>query len=430
MVGEDPRLFAVNQAPPAALRSPSGSPASTVERTGIDLTFPFRGLRRLRDLVGGASSAAASSATTAAGTTASVRGRRDRDRLVGHDRPRHDAGPAADGDGDADADSRGEPQGAGGRLRRWWATTDRSFFVWGVASYLIVLGVVLALSLRQSDGHLVYVLDDPAIHQSVASNLLHHGTWGVVPGHFESASSSPLWTIVLAGYLILPVPASSAPLLLNMAAAVAVIAILGAEPDGAAAGRRRPADAVAVTLLVAVVLFLPGLTLVGMEHTLHMATVLGGGRAVPPAGDGRAGALGPVAPLRAAGAGDVRAARDRVRRPGGGRRPDGAVRAPGRGPTRRGARAATVIEAGLTGLAGAVPMASSPSATTSAARAGCPTRCWPRAGVERPRQVGVPDGHRAVHQRSARRRPDRGPARRARPGGRPPAGSRSRPSVA
>ncbi len=147
--------------------------------------------------------------------------------------------------------------------------------MWGVASYLIVLGVVLALSLRQSDGHLVYVLDDPAIHQSVASNLLHHGTWGVVPGHFESASSSPLWTIVLAGYLILPVPASSAPLLLNMAAAVAVIAILGANQTVLRPGRRRPADAVAVTLLVAVVLFLPGLTLVGMEHTLHMATVLG-----------------------------------------------------------------------------------------------------------------------------------------------------------
>ena len=209
MVGEDPRLFAVNQAPSAALRSPSGSPASTVERTGIDLTFPFRGLRRLRGLVGGASPAASSSATTAAGTTASVTAAVTTTGSSATADPATTAGPATDGDGDAAG--RGETQGAGGRLRRWWATTDRSFFVWGVASYLIVLGVVLALSLRQSDGHLVYVLDDPAIHQSVASNLLHHGTWGVVPGHFESASSSPLWTIVLAGYLILPGPGVVGP---------------------------------------------------------------------------------------------------------------------------------------------------------------------------------------------------------------------------
>ena len=122
MVGEDPRLFAVNQAPSAALRSPSGSPASTVERTGFDLTFPFRALRRLRGLVGGASATAAVTATGSSATTD----------------PATTAGAAADGDGDADADGRGESRAAGGRLRRWWATTDRSFFVWGVASYLIV----------------------------------------------------------------------------------------------------------------------------------------------------------------------------------------------------------------------------------------------------------------------------------------------------
>ena len=39
--------------------------------------------------------------------------------------------------------------------------------------------------------------------------------------------------------------------------------------------RHRPLDAVAVVILVVVILFLPALTVLGMEHTLHMTLVLG-----------------------------------------------------------------------------------------------------------------------------------------------------------
>jgi hypothetical protein len=152
----------------------------------------------------------------------------------------------------------------------------RPFVTWGVASYVVVLGVILALAAREAEGHVIYVLDDPAIHQSVARNLVDHGTWGVEPGHFQSASSSPLWTILLAGYLLLaPFAASAGPLLLNVVASVAVIAVLGGNQSALRPSRHRPIEAAAVAVLVTVVLFLPGLTVVGMEHVVHMGLVLG-----------------------------------------------------------------------------------------------------------------------------------------------------------
>jgi hypothetical protein len=150
------------------------------------------------------------------------------------------------------------------------------FFRYGAASYLFVIGAVLVRALSRSEGKLVYVIDDPAIHLSVARNLAEHGTWGVVPGHFESASSSPLWTIALATWIkLVPGPDSVAPLALNIAAALAAIAVLGAGQRIVQPSWRRPFDVVAVAVLVTIVLFLPGLAMTGMEHSLHIALVLG-----------------------------------------------------------------------------------------------------------------------------------------------------------
>ena len=237
MVGEDPRLSATKQVPSAegpvaltgtiprgsAVTSPPTGPASTAEYFAVPPT----------------------------GTDTATR---------------PEVAPAASAPGH-------RPVGAD-RVRHWWARRDRSFLLWGVASYAVVLAVLLALSLRAADGHLVYVLDDPAIHQSVAANLVDHGTWGVDAGHFQSASSSPLWTLLLGAYLIASPVASAGPLLLNAVASVAVIAVLGANQSVLAPTRRRLGDAAGVAVLVTIVLFLPGLTLVGMEHVVHMALVL------------------------------------------------------------------------------------------------------------------------------------------------------------
>src|SRR5690606_30211981 len=68
--------------------------------------------------------------------------------------------------------------------------------------------------------------------------------------------------------------AHALPLVLNLVAGVAVIWLLAGEQSALRPARSRPLDAAATVLLVTVVLFLPGLALVGMEHTLHVALVL------------------------------------------------------------------------------------------------------------------------------------------------------------
>ena len=151
-----------------------------------------------------------------------------------------------------------------------------AFTVWGVAAYGVTLAGALVLALVVTGGRLVYVIDDPAIHLSIAGNLADHGTWGVEAGRFQSASSAPLWTLLLALWdRLLPGGAAVAPLALSVAACVAIVAVLGATQDVLQPARRRPLDAVATAALVVVVLFLPGLTMVGMEHALQAALVLG-----------------------------------------------------------------------------------------------------------------------------------------------------------
>lgn len=152
---------------------------------------------------------------------------------------------------------------------------SRAFFRWAVAIDAVITSVVLAACLRTSDGKLVYVLDDPAIHLSIARNLAEHGTWGVVPGHFESASSSPLWTTILAaGVAVLPAGEEALAFVLNALFGVVVLALVARAQTSLHPSRRRPLDLAATVVVVVAVLFLPAMALVGMEHLLHIALLL------------------------------------------------------------------------------------------------------------------------------------------------------------
>ncbi len=159
----------------------------------------------------------------------------------------------------------------------------RTFRRWGVGAFLVVFGALLALSLRGTGGRLVYLIDDPAIHLSMASNLVHNGTWGVVPGEFQSASSSPVWTLLLSGWVALasaarfvgiPLRDTVGPLVVNVVAAVWVIEVIARRQRVLAPTHRRPLDVAAVAGLVVGVLFLPALALLGMEHILQIGLVL------------------------------------------------------------------------------------------------------------------------------------------------------------
>lgn len=145
------------------------------------------------------------------------------------------------------------------------ARSDLAALAVGLLACALACGVVVWLALRQTGGHLVYALDDPYIHMAVAADLVRHGTWGINPQEFAGTSSSPLWTLLLAGLWRVFGVADAWPLGLNLAAAAGVVV--------ACWHLLRPVvrSWALAALLVGMVLFacLPTLVLIGMEHTLH-----------------------------------------------------------------------------------------------------------------------------------------------------------------
>ena len=155
------------------------------------------------------------------------------------------------------------------------ASARRTFFRIGAASSLVVTGVLLVASLVRNDGHLLYVIDDAGIHLSLARQLATHGTWGPFAGHYASASSSPGWTLLLAGLSLGHVGLLHVlPVVLNVAAGLWIIWLFARHQDYLLPRDRQWVAYLLVAVLPVVLWFLPGLAMVGMEHALHAALVL------------------------------------------------------------------------------------------------------------------------------------------------------------
>ncbi len=156
-----------------------------------------------------------------------------------------------------------------GRRERSHTPSQRDVFVFASLVFLGLLGATAVVSANSHGGTFVYALDDPYIHLTLARNLREHGTWGITPGHYESASSSPGWTLLLTLALSLPIPAVWVPLLLCAAAGVWLLWGLTSMPVldrfGSPSGLR-----VALVLLP-ITLGLVPLAFTGMEHLLHAA---------------------------------------------------------------------------------------------------------------------------------------------------------------
>ena len=138
----------------------------------------------------------------------------------------------------------------------------------------------------RNGGHFVYALDDPYIHLAMADNLAFHGTWGVDPGVFESASSSPAWTVLASlGLIVLPVSDLWVPLMLNVGAGLWILwQFARIDPFR----RLPPPVRWAGLLLLGLPLGLVHVTFIGMEHLLHAALVLAVVTRVPALFDGDA----------------------------------------------------------------------------------------------------------------------------------------------
>ena len=145
---------------------------------------------------------------------------------------------------------------------------------WPFAAAAGVLVAFIAVyfwaALKQNDGHFVYAQDDPYIHLAMARTLVVHGVWGVTPDQFAPASSSPLWTVLLATIRGIGAEAEWWPFAINVAASLMVLRVADRLMPLVAA----PAARFLALLTFIVVLPLPTLAFIGMEHTLHIACVI------------------------------------------------------------------------------------------------------------------------------------------------------------
>lgn len=141
---------------------------------------------------------------------------------------------------------------------------------WPLVAALLVTFVSILLTergiLRDTGGVFMYPLDDPFIHMQIARNLAFHGVWGINPQEFASASSSLLYTLLLALLSKLFTAQVVIPFIVNCIAACFLLAVIHRWLL-----RMEVGDRVRAVILVGLVIFLPLPVLVmsGMEHTLQ-----------------------------------------------------------------------------------------------------------------------------------------------------------------
>jgi hypothetical protein len=138
-----------------------------------------------------------------------------------------------------------------------------------IATLLILAGLLLITSqqiLSQTGGHYCYPLDDTFIHMSIAKNFALHGMWGINAQEYSAASSSPLYTIILAALFKIGINSIWMPFYVNVFFAMLLIITT----DKLLQHFRMIASARFVTLLL-IILLVPVTVMVasGMEHLLH-----------------------------------------------------------------------------------------------------------------------------------------------------------------
>ena len=158
-------------------------------------------------------------------------------------------------------------------MKRTGASFPATLWPFLVASILFTGGVAtLALSSYHANGnHLVYALDDAYIHMAIAKNLLQNHCFGVTPYEFSSSSSSPLWTLLLATVYTFTGVAALPPLVLNYLFGVCSLLVAFRIMRFYALS---PLQSLFGLLLFTFITPLVPLVLAGMEHILHIFTVL------------------------------------------------------------------------------------------------------------------------------------------------------------
>lgn len=84
------------------------------------------------------------------------------------------------------------------------------------AAYLGIILVLFTVLYYLNESHFIYVLDDPYIHMTIAKHFSTSGQWALNGLTFSSATSSPLWTLLISLIFFFTGPAAIIPFILNI----------------------------------------------------------------------------------------------------------------------------------------------------------------------------------------------------------------------
>lgn len=151
------------------------------------------------------------------------------------------------------------------------------FLLISITMYLSVCALYYFIILTQNNGVFTYTLDDPYIHMSTARHLVESGQWSATGHGYTSASSSPLWVLLITGLFLVFGAAEWVPLFLSLLSGICLIFVVYYITTEYVFS-----SALKLFVLISIFLIMPMVfvTFTGMEHilhtTLHLAVVLVG----------------------------------------------------------------------------------------------------------------------------------------------------------
>jgi len=148
-----------------------------------------------------------------------------------------------------------------------WAS-DHCAFLTVTAVYVVAVALVFLWLFEHIHSGFAYVLDDPYISLAVAKNFAQHGVWGPTQYAWANVMSSPLYGLLLSALVWLFGQHESIPLIVNMAASVALLWVVSGILRRRAPWVPRWIE-MGFLLIFMVILPMPALTFTGMEHILH-----------------------------------------------------------------------------------------------------------------------------------------------------------------
>jgi hypothetical protein len=136
--------------------------------------------------------------------------------------------------------------------------------VFGLVVLFLPIVLIVSNVTRYTHGIFMYPFDDTFIHLTIADNLLK-GNWGVNPNEFSSASSSILYTLLLALFRFFS-KSSLVPFVINCLGGIVIVIAVHYWL------RKHVINYIAQSVIFFLVIFftpLPLLVISGMEHTLQ-----------------------------------------------------------------------------------------------------------------------------------------------------------------